>query len=172
MVLSVEGLETRDERRVVCGSRSRPNCQSNQSIFCRARHIILPRTRTTFVFHLTRLSRSYFYSHSLNIMRVAKAAGALFGAAVAAALWAPTVGAFAPVAREQRFGVLSTSALHQSSTETAKPCDMPDVTDIPQGVTAKALRSAVLTDINGQKIQLGDKMGSGTSIVIFLRHLG
>ena len=104
-------------------------------------------------------------------MRVARAAGFLLGAAAAAAVWVPAVGAFQPVA-ERRFGVLSTSALDQSSTEIAKPCDMPDVTDIPEGVTARALRSAVLTDINGQKIQLGDKMGSGTSIVIFLRHLG
>jgi hypothetical protein len=29
-----------------------------------------------------------------------------------------------------------------------------------------------LTNVNGEKIRLDEKMGSGTSIVIFLRHLG
>jgi hypothetical protein len=43
---------------------------------------------------------------------------------------------------------------------------------IPESVTAKALRSATLTNADGELITLGDKMGKGTSIVVFLRHLG
>lgn len=62
-----------------------------------------------------------------------------------------------------------TSVVLQSSTAT-EPCATPDV--IPESVTAKVLRSATLTDANGELVRLGDKMGKGTSIVIFLRHLG
>jgi len=43
---------------------------------------------------------------------------------------------------------------------------------IPEYVTAKALRSAILTDTDGVLISLGEKMGKETSIVVFLRHLG
>jgi hypothetical protein len=64
------------------------------------------------------------------------------------------------------------SVILQSSTaaEEAPPCATPDV--IPESVTAKVLRSATLTDANGELVRLGDKMGKGTSIVVFLRHLG
>jgi len=43
---------------------------------------------------------------------------------------------------------------------------------IPESVTGKILRSAVLTDADGELVRLGDRMGEGTSIVVFLRHLG
>jgi len=45
-------------------------------------------------------------------------------------------------------------------------------TAIPETVTAEALRSAVLTNSDGELVSLGEKMGQGTSIVVFLRHLG
>ena len=63
----------------------------------------------------------------------------------------------------------STTTLFSTATETP-PCATPDV--IPESVTANALRSGILTDANGETIKLGDKMGKGTSIVVFLRHLG
>mmetsp|Transcript_36494 Transcript_36494/g.40302 ORF Transcript_36494/g.40302 Transcript_36494/m.40302 type:complete len:114 (+) Transcript_36494:29-370(+) len=55
--------------------------------------------------------------------------------------------------------------------EEAAPCDTPDGV-IPEFVTAQALRSASLTNADGEIVTLGEKMGKGTSIVIFLRHLG
>jgi hypothetical protein len=65
------------------------------------------------------------------------------------------------------------SALQRFSTATSEPsapCATPDI--IPESVTAKQLRSAYLTNANGEIVNLGEKMGKGTSIVIFLRHLG
>lgn len=49
---------------------------------------------------------------------------------------------------------------------------MPDNLDIPPGVTAQTLRSAVLTNADGESVRLGDQMGQGTSVVVFLRHMG
>ncbi len=68
---------------------------------------------------------------------------------------------------------VSRVAMTSSTTkeEGPPPCAMPDDV-IPEGVTAKALRSALLTNANGEMVRLNEKMGSGTSIVIFLRHLG
>ena len=37
---------------------------------------------------------------------------------------------------------------------------------------ANALRKARLTNPHGNRVELGTKMGPGTSIVVFLRHLG
>jgi len=65
----------------------------------------------------------------------------------------------------------TTSSLF-GTTEEGSVCDIPDNVVIPESVTAGSLRSAVLTDVNGSQIKLGDKMGRGTSIVIFLRHMG
>jgi len=36
----------------------------------------------------------------------------------------------------------------------------------------KSLRSALVTDADGSIVQLGQKMGEGKSVVVFLRHLG
>ena len=49
-----------------------------------------------------------------------------------------------------------------------------DVDEAASSVTiyGEAVRQAVLTDALDNKITLGDKMGDGKSIVIFLRHLG
>uniref|UniRef100_A0A7S1V7F7 Uncharacterized protein n=1 Tax=Grammatophora oceanica TaxID=210454 RepID=A0A7S1V7F7_9STRA len=38
--------------------------------------------------------------------------------------------------------------------------------------SGEALRSAVFTDVNGGRVRLGDRMVSGSNVVIFLRHLG
>ena len=37
---------------------------------------------------------------------------------------------------------------------------------------AEMLRSAVLTSADGTKVRLGDEMGEGRAVVVFLRHLG
>lgn len=66
------------------------------------------------------------------------------------------------------------SSLSMASQET--PCDVP--TDVvnpdlaSQKGSGNVLRSATLTDVNDNQVLLGDKMGSGTSLVIFLRHMG
>jgi len=40
-------------------------------------------------------------------------------------------------------------------------------------IAVSNLRSAKLTNVNGEEVLLGDKMGTdGTNIVIFLRHMG
>lgn len=65
-------------------------------------------------------------------------------------------------------------------TETAAakstPCDIPEdvkptsLMDQPNG--GRILRSSVVTDANGDFTQLGRAMGKGTSVVVFLRHMG
>lgn len=66
-----------------------------------------------------------------------------------------------------------------SSSKSSTPCDAPSDNDVVNVSTlvgrpdaAKILRSAVLTNVDGETIQLGDFMGDETSIVVFLRHLG
>ena len=39
-------------------------------------------------------------------------------------------------------------------------------------VKASQIRSAQLTNVNGESITLGEAIGDGTSLVIFLRHMG
>ena len=63
--------------------------------------------------------------------------------------------------------VLFGTKTEESSSNCAIPNDV-----IPDSVTAQSLRSAVLTNANGEKVRLDEKMGPGTSVVIFLRHLG
>jgi hypothetical protein len=62
-----------------------------------------------------------------------------------------------------------------SSSETETVCDMPEGVEvrdlISQKGSGKLIRSAILSDFNGDIVRLGDEMGQGTSLVIFLRHL-
>jgi hypothetical protein len=48
--------------------------------------------------------------------------------------------------------------------------DIPAVS--PADVTAKDLRSIKVTNADGVSVPLGNAMGRGTSVVVFLRHLG
>lgn len=79
-------------------------------------------------------------------------------------------------AKNKKSSLVSSSRFMTSSVEKQQeeesPCATPD--SIPPQVTANALRSAVLTNADGNLVRLGDKMGSDsdTSIVVFLRHLG
>jgi hypothetical protein len=67
---------------------------------------------------------------------------------------------------------IRSSALFQQET----PCDIPaDILNpdlVSQRGSGKLLRSAMLIDVNGDKIMLGNRMGTNTSVVIFLRHMG
>jgi hypothetical protein len=61
------------------------------------------------------------------------------------------------------------------SSEKTTVCDMPDVdpTDLmSQKGSAQVLRKAMLTNAAGELIPLGESMGQGSSLVVFLRHLG
>lgn len=62
------------------------------------------------------------------------------------------------------------------ASQKETPCDIPNYIVNPDLVSQKGsgklMRDAMLTDVNGDTITLGDKMGRGTSVVVFLRHLG
>lgn len=62
------------------------------------------------------------------------------------------------------------------TTTTSAPCDIPeDVVPedlVKQKGSASILRSLVLTNVDGDSISLGNLMGKGKSVVIFLRHMG
>jgi hypothetical protein len=74
-------------------------------------------------------------------------------------------------ARPTKSSLVSSRFMSSSvKQQEESPCATPDI--IPPQVTAKALRSAVLTDADGNLVRLGEQMGTGTSIVVFLRHLG
>jgi hypothetical protein len=75
------------------------------------------------------------------------------------------------VARPAKSSLVSSRFMSSSVKQQEEPpCATPDI--IPPQVTANALRSAVLTDADGNLVRLGEQMGKGTSIVVFLRHLG
>ena len=99
-------------------------------------------------------------------------------AAFLAALSLTAVEAFQPrissptgiVSAQRSFGQVSLAAASTADAE-ASPCAGPNEV-IPDTVTAQSLRAAVLTNVDGQLVRLDEKMGTGTSIVVFLRHLG
>ena len=99
----------------------------------------------------------------------------LLSGVVAAAILSASAVAFQPSLQNRllRSNNVAVSTSHLSSTaesESSAPCAMPDV--IPESVTARDLRSAILTNADGELVNLGEKMGNGKSIVVFLRHLG
>lgn len=71
---------------------------------------------------------------------------------------------------------LGESSAVSSLYMTEAPCDVPsDVINpdlVSQKGSGKLLRSAMLTNADGEVIRLGDKMGNGTSVVVYLRHMG
>lgn len=94
-----------------------------------------------------------------------------------------TVLAFAALGWSNAFVPATTRKFGLSKSQTdARWASEPTACDIPTDVTtqslvsekgsAKVLRSAVLTNADGDSIRLGDQMGNGVSVVIFLRHLG
>mmetsp|Transcript_13243 Transcript_13243/g.37786 ORF Transcript_13243/g.37786 Transcript_13243/m.37786 type:complete len:102 (-) Transcript_13243:861-1166(-) len=70
----------------------------------------------------------------------------------------------------------SIGPLHTTEQSNA-PCDAPEGVETAPDLTsqpgsARLLRSNVVTNADGDFIQLGDSMGTGTSVVVFLRHMG
>lgn len=67
-----------------------------------------------------------------------------------------------------------TRPLSKLSSNNGSVCDVSDI-QVPDLVatsgSAFTLREAILKDVNGESIRLGDRMGPDTSIVVFLRHL-
>lgn len=70
----------------------------------------------------------------------------------------------------------SSASLWMASEVRGTPCDIPEDIVNPDLVSQKGsgnlMRDVMLTDADGKVVRLGDKMGGGTSVVIFLRHLG
>ena len=103
---------------------------------------------------------------------------ALLPLVASAAACSAVVSGFAPSpsfgAIRFRTSIMPTLPMTSEAQET--PCDIPTDVINPDLVSKKGsgkiLRSAMLTDVNGEIVRLGDKMGTGTSIVIFLRHMG
>jgi hypothetical protein len=97
-------------------------------------------------------------------------------AAFAAAIMVNSVQAFQPSLQRKNVVMMpfqKSSLLYSSTIEPeTTPCSTPDNMIIPVDVTAKALRSAMVTNANGEMVSLGEQMGKGASIVVFLRHLG
>jgi hypothetical protein len=72
--------------------------------------------------------------------------------------------------------VRSVGPLH-STEESTTPCAMPEgVASAPDLVSqpgsAQLLRSNFVTNAEGDSVQLAEAMGAGTSVVVFLRHMG
>jgi hypothetical protein len=93
---------------------------------------------------------------------------------VRAAFAAALLSASAVLAFQPTLNVASRTVSRLSSSVTSEtepsPYATPDI--IPDFVTAKLLRSTILKNADGEFVNLGEKMGKGTSIVVFLRHLG
>ena len=66
------------------------------------------------------------------------------------------------------------------STEAATPCEAPEDVDVVELKDASSLRNAMVTNVKGELVKLGDAMTSevlsektyDTSVVVFLRHMG
>jgi hypothetical protein len=101
------------------------------------------------------------------------------------AMWisSPNVEAFRPISANTRIGLHSLSNSGRDgnfplwATEeeqlSSSPCDVVQGNEQRiASTTAQSLRSARVVNINGDRVMLGDQMKQGTSIVVFLRHLG
>lgn len=109
------------------------------------------------------------------VYRAASAAG--LGAAAAGLTLALSAGvavdAFVPMALSRQRRPLASAA----PALGAAPCDVPaDAPEAPNLAAmrrgAQPIRSAIVTDASGTMIPLGEAMGDGCSVVVFLRHLG
>ena len=91
--------------------------------------------------------------------------------------FAPNLSPAAGVARNTLLSPLNAESVEAQDCECASPDDSdaafatkPSL--VNQKGSAELFRSAILTDVDGNMVRLGDKMGEGRSVVIFLRHLG
>ena len=74
------------------------------------------------------------------------------------------------ISRQQQLGASTSS----STTETTEsPCTVAeDNQEQVDKATAQSLRSATVVNARGERVSLGQVMKDGTSIVVFLRHMG
>ena len=68
----------------------------------------------------------------------------------------------------------SCSIIRKATQTDETPCTVAEGNDAAiDGVTAQSIRSASVLNVDGERFELGDVMSkSGTSIVVFLRHMG
>ena len=87
--------------------------------------------------------------------------------------------AFAP-ASLGRFQQANSERSVLFATEASTPCEAPSDVDVVQLQDASPLRNAMVTNVKGELVKLGDAMASevlsektyDTSVVVFLRHMG
>jgi hypothetical protein len=97
-------------------------------------------------------------------------------AVAAAAATCATASAFvAPSSNANAGPTRSIGPLHTG--QPSAPCDAPEGVEAAPDLTsqpgsARLLRSNVVTNAEGDLVQLGESMGTGTSVVVFLRHMG
>jgi hypothetical protein len=92
----------------------------------------------------------------------------------------PIAESFSPIAKSWDLKQISSyrSTLCRATTTpgnsaSPSPCDVDESNEKNvASVTASSLRSASLLNVNGERVRLGDAMTQGTSIVVFLRHMG
>lgn len=99
-------------------------------------------------------------------------------AGIATASQALTCDAFTTI-QARKVPVVSSSLFsveQKNEVECDTICEIPTDVESPslqnQPNGGKILRSAVVTDSNGDFTTLDRQMGKGTSVVIFLRHMG
>ena len=72
------------------------------------------------------------------------------------------------------------SSMPLCAEETTTPCEAPSGVDAIRLENASSLRNALVTNIKGELVSLGDAMSTqalsektyDTSVVVFLRHMG
>lgn len=95
----------------------------------------------------------------------------------------PTFSFISPSVSLQRVSSSARIVSYELSAETVRKEDCECVSSdsgdglladslVDQKGSAQLFRSLTLTDANGENIRLGERMGEGKSVVIFLRHLG
>lgn len=80
------------------------------------------------------------------------------------------------VHRRPFHSTVTAMASQSSNSEAPPPCNIPTDVEtfdlVAMKGAGKLLRATTVTNVAGSKVPLGDVMGKGTSVVIFLRHLG
>ena len=109
---------------------------------------------------------------------------AIFKAIASAALLAiassATVDAFAPASLGRNRCHQQQQFFATTEQQHSTPCEAPQGVDAIRLQDASSLRNAVVTNVKGELVKLGDAMTSqalsqktyDTSVVVFLRHMG
>lgn len=105
----------------------------------------------------------------MRLRLLLSSATALCGSAVTAFVPRHAFGTVRGINTFKHASVASVRMAEGSVCDTPEGLSSPDL--VSQKGSASILRSAVLTNADGDKVRLGDRMTQGTSVVIFLRHL-